>query len=98
MVTVPVRPIPVRLLILILALVGIGMLIWAVARPAIGDGFITFVQRSQDLSPDAKLQGADTAIGLAEHDPLVHLGRGAVYLAAASEEQNEERMKTARDE
>lgn len=98
MVTVPVRPIPVRLLILILALVGIGMLIWAVARPAIGDGFITFVQRSQDLSPDAKLQGADTAIGLAEHDPLVHLGRGAVYLAAASEEQNEERMKTALDE
>ncbi|MEK7832715.1 MAG: tetratricopeptide repeat protein, partial [Acidobacteriota bacterium] len=83
---------------MILALAGIGVLIWTVARPAIGDSFITFVQRSQELSSEARLQGADTAIGLAERDPLAHLGRGAVYLAAANEEQNEMRLKTALEE
>lgn len=98
MVTISLRPIPIRLLILILALAGIAVLIWTVARPAIGDSFITFVQRSQELSSEARLQGADTAIGLAERDPLAHMGRGAVYLAAANEEQNEARLKTALDE
>lgn len=98
MVTIPLGPIPVRLLLLIAALAGIGWLMWIVARPALGDSFITFVQRSPDLSLEARLQGADTAISFAERDPLAHLGRGGIYLAAASEEQNEEQLKTALDE
>lgn len=95
MVTIPLGPIPVRLLLLVVMLVGIAWLAWFIGRSAIGDSFITFVQRSPDLSPEARLQGADAAVRLAERDPLVHLGRGAVYLAAANEEQNEERATTA---
>ncbi|MFN0112966.1 MAG: tetratricopeptide repeat protein [Blastocatellia bacterium] len=95
MATISVKPIIVRLAFLIAALTGIGALVWTVARSAVGDSFITFVQRSADLSSEARLQGADVAVRFAERDPLVHLGRGGVYLAAANEEQNEERLKTA---
>jgi len=95
MASIPLGPIPIRLLLLIFVLIGAGWLTWFVGRSALGDSFITFVQRSPDLSSEARTQGADTAARLAEHDPLVHLGRGTVYLATASEEQNEESVTTA---
>ena len=95
MASIPLGPIPIRLLLLIFVLIGAGWLTWFVGRSALGDSFITFVQRSADLSSEARVQGADTAARLAEDDPLVHLGRGTVYLATASEEQNEERVTTA---
>ena len=93
--TIPIGPLPVRLLLLVLVLAGIGWLTWFVGRSAIGDSFITFVQRSPDLSSEARLQGADAAVRLADRDPLAHLGRGAVYIAAANEELNEDRATTA---
>lgn len=62
---------------------------------AIGDSVMTFVQRNPNLSVAARIEGADTAAGYAARDPLMHLGRGGVYLAAADEEQNELRLTTA---
>ena len=96
--TIPFGPIPVRLLLLVLVLLGLGWLTWRVGQSAVGDSFLTFVQRSPDLSMDARRQGADAAVRLDNRDPLAHLGRGAIYLAAANEEQNEEHATTAIDE
>ena len=95
MATIPLGPIPIRLLLLVVVLIGTAWLVWFVGRSALGDSFITFVQRSADLSSEARLQGADTAAKLANRDPLVHLGRGTVYLASANEEQNEALVPTA---
>lgn len=96
--TIPFGPLPIRVLLLVVALAGFGWLIWFLGQSAIGDSFLTFVQRSPDLSWEARLQGADAAVRLDARDPLAHLGRGAIYLAAANEEQNEEQATTALEE
>lgn len=95
MVTIPIRPIVLRLLFLIPMLAGFGALSWLVVRSAIGDAVMRAVERTPNLPPADKLQWADLAVGLAERDPLTHLGRGGAYLAAASEEQNEQFLATA---
>ena len=95
MVTIPVRPIVLRLLFLILMLAGFGVLSWLVIRSAIGDAVMSAVERMPNVSPEAKLQWADLAVGFSDRDPLAHLGRGGAYLAAASEEQNEQFLATA---
>ncbi len=56
---------------------------------------MTFVERNLNLSPQARLEGADTAASYSVRDPRMHLGRGGAYLAAANEEQSEERLATA---
>lgn len=93
--TVSLRPIVLRALFLIAASIGIAALSWPVARFAIGDSVMTFVQRNPNLEPEAQLQGADIAVRYAGNDPLLRMGRGAVYLASAVDGQNEEQMKMA---
>lgn len=95
MATISVRPIIVRLPLLILALAGFGVLSWLVARSAVGDAVMSAVLRTPNLPLEDKLRWADLAAGLAERDPLSHFGRGGVYLSAATEEQNEQFLATA---
>lgn len=95
MATISVRPIIVRFPLLILALAGFGALSWLVARTAVGDAVMSAVARTPNLPTEDKLRWADLAAGLAERDPLSHLGRGGVYLSAATEEQNEQFLATA---
>jgi len=98
MITIPFRPLALRLLLLVLVLAGLVVLSWPIVRAAIGDSVLSFVQRNPNLSPEAQIQGADVAVVYADNDPLAHLGRGRVYLAAANEEQSEERLAAAEDE
>lgn len=98
MASIPIRPLVLRLLFFILTLVGFGVLSLFVIRLAIGDAVMSAVERTPNLSPEAKLQWADLAVGFAGRDPLARLGRGGAYLAAASEEQNEQLLATALDE
>ncbi len=95
MATISVRPIIIRLLLLILALAGFGALSWLVVRSAIGDAVMNAVARTPDLPSEDKLRWADLATGLSESDPLSHLGRGGAYLSVATEEQNEQFLATA---
>lgn len=95
MATISVRPLIVRLPLLILALAGFGALSWLVARSAIGEAVMSAVSRTPNLPTEDKLRWADLAANLAERDPLSHLGRGGAYLSAATEEQNEQFLATA---
>lgn len=95
MITIPLHPIPLRILFPLVFIAGVGVLSWVVTRGAIGDGVMTFVQRNPNLSAEARIKGADMAENYAPHDPLVRLGRGGVYLAAATEEQSDEKLDTA---
>ncbi|MEP7337310.1 MAG: hypothetical protein ABI977_06155 [Acidobacteriota bacterium] len=93
--TISLRPFPLRILFLLATVAGLGALSWLVVRTAIGDSVMTFVERNPNLSSQARLEGADAAVSSAGRDPLMHLGRGGVYLAAANEEQNEAQLATA---
>src|SRR5262245_43841137 len=98
MITIPLRPFPVRILFLLAIAAGFAPLGWVVTRAAIGDSVMTFVQRSQTISLEAQIEGADMALKYAPHDPLVHWRRGGVYLNAANEELEESRVGVAIDE
>lgn len=96
--TISLRLIPLRILFLLVSVAAVAALSWLIIQSAIGDSVLTFVERNPNLSPQARLQGADTAVHYAGRDPRLHLGRGGVYLAAANEEQSEERLTTALSE
>lgn len=98
MTTIPLRPLPIRILFLLLVVAGLGMLSWIAAWAAVGDSVLTFVERNPNLSQEARLTGVDTAASYGARDPLAHLGRGNVYLAAANSEQSEEKLATALQE
>ena len=95
MTSIPIRPVGLRLALL-LALAGLlGWLMLTISRAAVGDGYATYVERNSNLSDEARRAGADTAVRYAPHDPLVRWQRGGVYLTAAAEEQNETYLQTA---
>jgi Flp pilus assembly protein TadD len=95
MISIPIRPVALRLALL-LALAGVlGWLAWTTGRAAVGDSIATYIERNANLSDEARREGADTAIKYAPHDPLVRWQRGGVYLTAAAEEQNEAYLQTA---
>lgn len=95
MFTIPLRPVVFRALFFIVATIGLAALSWPVIRFAIGDSVMTFVLRNPNLEPAAQLQGADIAVHYSGEDPLLRMGRGAVYLASATNEQNNEQMNLA---
>lgn len=98
MITISLRPLPLRLIFLLAAIAGFGILSWFVVRAAIGDSVMTFVERNPNLSSAAQIEGADAAASYDPRNPLIHLGRGEVYLAAATEDQSEARTATALSE
>lgn len=98
MITIPLRPLPVRILFLLAMAAGFASLCWVVTRAAIGDSVMTFVQRSQKISIEAQIEGADMALKYAPRYPLIHWRRGGVYLKAANEELDESQVRVAIDE
>jgi Flp pilus assembly protein TadD len=98
MITIPLRPIPIRIIFLLALITGLTPLIWFVIRTAIGDSVMTFVERKPDLSLEARVEGADLALKYSPRDPLVRWRRGGVYLKAANEELDESRVAAAIEE
>jgi Tfp pilus assembly protein PilF len=95
MISIPIRPIALRLALLIAwgaVLVWLG---WPIARATIGDSIITFVTNSPNLANQARLQLADEALAYAPNDPLTRWQRGGVYLAAAADEEADKRLTIA---
>ncbi len=98
MATISLRPVLLRLFLLLILIAGFGLLGWVMVRAAIGDSIMIYVQRSPNLSTDAVLEGADLAVGYSPHDPVIHLRRGGAYFAAANEDLSEERLARAMEE
>src|SRR5262247_3272051 len=98
MISIPLRPIPIRILFLLLISAAIGVLVWFVARTAIGGSVMTFVERAPNLAVEAQIEGADMAVKFAPRDPLIHWQRGGVYLHASDIELQESRLLTALEE
>jgi len=98
MTTIPLRPIPVRIIFLLALAAGFSALGWVVIRSALSDSVMTFIERSPALSLEAKIEGADMALKYSPRDPLLRWRRGGVYLNAASEEMEESRLRVAIDE
>lgn len=98
MITIPLRPIPVRIIFLLALAAGFAPLGWMVIRTAIGDSVMMFVERKPDLSLEARIEGADLALKYSPNDPLIRWRRGGVYLNAANEEMEESRLEVALDE
>jgi Tetratricopeptide repeat len=98
MVTISLRPVILRLSFLIFLAAGLGLLSWFIARAAIGDSFMTYVERSAVLSTEGRMEGADLAIKFSPHDPLVRWQRGGVYFNAANEDLLDEQLSVALDD
>ncbi len=93
--TIPIRPWPLRLGLGLCLGALLILLSWQVVRTAIGSSVMTFVQRSADLAPESRLEGAQLASRWAHDDPSVRYGAGGVYLAAAATEQSDARLREA---
>ena len=96
--TFSLRPAPVRLLIGLILAAGIAFLSFQLIRNAVGSSIMTFLQRSADLAPDSRLEGAQLAARWAPDDPTVRYGAGGIYLTAALTEQSETRLSEALNE
>jgi tetratricopeptide (TPR) repeat protein len=96
--TIPLRPAPVRLIIGLILAGGIAFLSFQLIRDAVGSSIMTFLQRSAELAPDARLEGAQLAARWAPDDPSVRYGAGGIYLTSALTEQSETRLKDALNE
>jgi tetratricopeptide (TPR) repeat protein len=95
MVTILLRPVIVRLSFLLFLAAGFGLLGWFIARAAIGDSYMTYVERSAVLSPEGRIEGADLALKFSPHDPLIYWQRGGVYFNASDEDLMDERLSVA---
>lgn len=98
MVMISLRPLIFRLSFLFLLAAGLSLLGWYVARAAIGDSYLTYVERSSDLSIEGKIEGVDLALKYSPHDPLIRWQRGGVYYDAANEDLSDERLSVAVDD
>ena len=98
MITISFRPVIMRIILLLVLAAGFGALGWVAVRAAIGESIMIFIERSQRLSTEAKIEAADLSVKFAKDDPLVHWQRGGVYFNAANEESEEKRLDVALDE
>lgn len=96
--TIPLGPAPIRLIIGLLLAAGIVFLNFQLIRNAVGSSIMTFLQRSADLAPDSRLEGAQLAARWAPDDPTVRYAAGGIYLNAAMTEQSEARLNEALNE
>ncbi|MEP7273786.1 MAG: hypothetical protein ABI882_19965 [Acidobacteriota bacterium] len=96
--TITIRPWPLRLVLGLGLAAGLIFLSWQLIRTAIGSSVMTFIQRSADLAPESRLEGAQIAARWAPQDPSVRYGAGGVYLTAATTEQSDTRLKEALNE
>ncbi len=98
MISISIRPLPIRIIFLVLLLAGLGRLAWPIVRAAVGDSVMTYVNRSPNLAVDSQIAGADMAARYSPNDPTVRWRRGGVYMNAASEDLEEARIGTAIEE
>lgn len=68
---------------------------WFLVRTAIGDRLIAVAQNDNEYDAATKLASADAAVRFAPQVPLLHYQRGQIYLALASGEETETRLKEA---
>ncbi len=95
MISIPIRSVVLRLALLLALAAALGWLGWTLTRAAIGDSISRYAERNPELSNAARMQGADTAVAYAPHDPLVRWQRGGIYLAVAADEQAERLLPAA---
>lgn len=98
MIHLQIRPLALRLVLLLVLTACLGWLGWLNTRAAIGDSISNYAERSPDLSNEARLRSADTAATYATQDPLVRWKRGGIYLAVAADEQAEQLLPVASSE
>ena len=89
MTTVPLHPIPVRLIVAALLAAGLGFLCWLVIRTAVGSSVMIFVQRAAEITPESRVEGTQIARKYAPEDPVVRYGAGGILMNAASTQLNE---------
>ncbi len=95
MITLTLRSLPLRLTFLLVLLTGLAGMSWFIVRALIGDSFMTFARWKLDLETSLRLSGADSAVRFASCDPLIHYQRGQLYLSAAMETGDEEKLAVA---
>jgi len=98
MITIPLGPIPVRIIFLVSLLAGLSFLGWITIRSVVSDLLITFVVPSPKLSLEDQIQWADIALKYSPRDPLIRWRWGGVYLKAANEKMEESWREAAIDE
>src|SRR5262245_55111075 len=98
MITIPLGPIPVRIIFLGSLLAGLSFLGWIIIRSVVSDLLITFVVPSPKLSLEDQIQWADIALKYSPRDPLIRWRWGGVYLKAANEKMEESWREAAIDE
>ena len=92
---IQIRPLPLRIGLWLTLVILCGWLGWSLISLALGDSFVTALQRSPNLGAKTRLQTADSAARYAANDPLVRWERGTTYLSVANEEQNNTHAETA---
>lgn len=95
MISISLRPWPLRLIVGLGLAAGLIALSWQIIRTGIGSSVLTYVQRAADLAPEARLEGAEIALRWSPDDPMVRYGAGGAYLSAAAAEQSEARLQQA---
>lgn len=68
---------------------------WFIIRAATGDRLIAVAQNNNEYDPATKLASTDVAVQFAPQVPLLHYQRGQIYLALASGEETDARLKEA---
>jgi tetratricopeptide (TPR) repeat protein len=84
-----------RLLLLVGLLVVLILTGSFIIRPAIGDRLLAAANQTNEYDTASKLAMTDAAVQAAPQVPLLHYQRGQMYLALASGEETEARVKTA---
>jgi hypothetical protein len=98
MISISVRPIIVRLLLLALLVAGVVTAGYRIVVTALSDSLASYVDRTPTLSTAARLEAVDLAVRSAPFDPLARLRRGGSYLAVATEEDDQSRAEVAVEE
>src|SRR5215510_14726172 len=98
MITIPLGPIPVRIIFLVSLLAGLSFLGWITIRSAVSDLLITFVVPSPKLSLEDQIEWANMALTFSPRDPLILWRWGSVYLKAANEKMEDSWRDAATDE
>lgn len=98
MTTIPLRPAPLRLIVVAALAAGLGFLCWTIARTAFGSSLMTFAQRAAEITPESRVDAAQIARKYAPEDPLVRYGAGGILMNTATSEFNEKLVNDAVDE
>lgn len=90
MLVINLRSIIVRLVLFGCLFGGAVAIAQRVIRTALSESFSDYVERTPSLSTSAQLEATDRAVRFAPFNPSARLQRGGRYLAAATEEGNDQ--------